>query len=67
VGDRPHARAAGRVAVPRDEVTEHSGTEIGWTLAWTESYAFAQVLLGQALLGRLPAVWAACWRPHRRG
>jgi hypothetical protein len=42
-----------------DEVTEHSGTEIGWTLAWTESYAFAQVLLGQALLGRLPAVWAA--------
>ena len=42
-----------------DEVTEHSGTEIGWTLAWTESYAFAQVLLGQALLCRLPAVWAA--------
>ena len=42
-----------------DEVAEHSGTEIGWTLAWTESYAFAQVLLGQALLGRLPAVWAA--------
>jgi hypothetical protein len=42
-----------------DEVTEHSGTEIGWTLAWTESYAFAQVLLGRALLGRLPAVWAA--------
>src|SRR5262245_10165052 len=23
-----------------DEVGEHSGTEIGWTLAWTESYAF---------------------------
>jgi hypothetical protein len=56
------ARAIGQPAgslTRTDEITEHSGTEIGWTLAWTESYAFGQVLLGQALTVRLPAVGAA--------
>ncbi len=55
------ARALGRPAeslVRSDDVTEFSGDEIAWTLHWSRSYAFGQVLLGQALVCRLPMVFA---------
>ncbi len=42
-----------------DNVTEFSGDEIAWTLHWSRSYAFGQVLVGQALVCRLPMVFEA--------
>jgi hypothetical protein len=56
------ARSVGQPAeslVRCDEVTEFCGDEIAWTLRWSRSYAFGQVLLGRVLLGRLPMVFAA--------
>jgi len=56
------ARAVGQPAesmTRSDGVTEFSGDEIGWTLHWSRSYAFSQVLVGQALLCRLPMVFEA--------
>ena len=41
------------------EVTEFSGDEVAWTLHWSRSYAFGQVLLGRVLLGKLPMVFEA--------
>ena len=58
---RPRVRSDSRPSrlIRSDKITEFSGDEIAWTLHWSRSYAFSQVLLGQALLCRLPMVFAA--------
>ncbi len=56
------ARAVGQPAeslTRSDNLTEFSGDEIAWTLHWSRSYAFGQVLVGQALVCRLPMVFEA--------
>ena len=49
--------AAAESLTRSDEITEFSGDEIAWTLHWSRSYAFGQVLLGRVLLGKLPMVF----------